>query len=257
MEVTAQLPGHVHVAIEDGLGTSFRTGARVHGNDPIVSWRYTEEPVSGPPPGPEAKPRVTAGALRIDLQTGKTDSLKPEEVPPAPEIRPPGNVERSVALGTSPATLWRVGDLVVAIVRATANGQARTVLRRWDGETGQPLPEVEVFAGDLAYRYVSADGTHLLASEPLDAARSAWVWHIFSLATGKRVAQIQHPVPAAWFFIAASSLVYEAPPAGTVVDGQSVVDRRFRLRAIDLDSGDVRWERPYRDTAYRGPYPPE
>ena len=105
LEATVQLPEDVQVAIEDGLGTTFRTSARLHENDVIVSWRFSKQHITGAPPGPDAKVLVTAGALRIDLETGHTDSLRSEEVPPTPEIRLPDEVARLVTLGTLPGPL--------------------------------------------------------------------------------------------------------------------------------------------------------
>jgi hypothetical protein len=256
LEATVQLPEDVQVAITDGLDTTFRTSARLHKNDVIVLWRFSKQDISGAPPGPDAKVRVTAGAVRIDLATGNTDSLQSEEVPPTPDIRLPDTVAQLVTLGTVPGTLWQVGNVVAAIIRTSGKGGARTVLRRWHSETGEPLPEVVLFGGELTYRYISADGRHLLASRPLDSARVVWDWRIYSLETGEHVAQVQNASPAAWFFINASSLIHEAPPTARIINGRSVMDQSLRLRAIDLKTSDELWEWPFRDTAYRGPYPP-
>ena len=256
LEATVQLPEDVQVAIEDGLGTTFRTSARLHENDVIVSWRFSKQHITGAPPGPDAKVLVTAGALRIDLETGHTDSLRSEEVPPTPEIRLPDEVARLVTLGTLPGPLWQVGNVLAAIERTSGKGGGRSTLRRWYSETGQPLPEVVLFGGELTFRYTSADGWHLLASKLLDSPGPVWVWRIYSLETGEHVAEVRNASPAAWFFITGSSLIHEAPPAGRIINGRFVMDQPLRLHAIDLETSDELWEWPFRDTAYRGPYPP-
>lgn len=256
LEASVQLPEDVQVAIEDGLGTTFRTSARLHENDVIVSWRFSKQRISGPPPGPDAKVRVATGAVRIDLQTGRTDSLGNEAVPPTPETRLPDNVARLVKLGGLPGPLWQVGNILAAIQRTSGKGGEHTVLRRWHSETGQPLPEVVLFGGELTFRYTSADARHLLASKRLDSAGPVWGWRIYSLETGEHVAQVRNAFPAAWFFITSSSLIHEAPPTGRIINGRSVMDQPLRLRAIDLETSDELWEWPFRDTAYRGSYPP-
>ncbi len=256
LEATVQLPEDVQVAIEDGLGTTFRTSARLHENDVIVSWRFSKQHITGAPPGPDAKVLVTAGALRIDLETGHTDSLRSEEVPPTPEIRLPDEVARLVTLGTLPGPLWQVGNVLAAIERTSGKGGGRSTLRRWYSETGQPLPEVVLFGGELTFRYPSADGRHLLASKLLDSPGPVWVWRIYSLETGEHVAEVRNASPAAWFFITGSSLIHEAPPGGRIMNGRLVMDQPLRLHAIDLETSDELWEWPFRDTAYRGPYPP-
>ena len=69
LDATVQLPRDIQVAIDDGLGTTFRTSARVHDDKVIVSWQYSEQHIGGAPPGPNDKVRVTAGAVRIDLKS--------------------------------------------------------------------------------------------------------------------------------------------------------------------------------------------
>lgn len=161
-----------------------------------------------------------------------------------------------VTLGTISGPLWQVGDVLAAIRRTSGKGRERTILRRWHRETGHPLPEVVLFRRELTFRYVSADSRHLLASTRLDSAGPVWSWRIYSLETGKHVAQVQIPSPAAWFFMTPSSLVHEAPPTGRTLESRVVVEQRLRLRAIDLKTSDELWEWPFRYTAYRGPYPP-
>ncbi len=256
LKATVQLPEDVQVAIEDGLGTNFRTSARLHENDVIVSWRFSKQHISGPPPGPDAKLRVTAGAMRIDLKTGHADSLKSEEVPPTPETQLPDNIAQLINLESLPGPIWQVGNVLAAIIRTSDKGGESTILRRWNSKTGQPLPEVVLFGGELTFRYISADGRYQLASKLLDSARPVWVWRIYSLETGEHVAQVQNASPAAWFFITASSLIHEAPPSGRIINGRLIMDQPLRLRAIDLKTSDELWERPFRDTAYRGPLPP-
>ena len=256
LEATVQLPKDTQVAIDDGLGTTFRTSARLHDDKVIVSWQYSEQHIGGAPPGPDAKVRVTAGAVRIDLKTGNTGSLKSEEVPPTPETQLPDNVARLIKLGTLPGPLWQVGNVLAAIIRISGKGGGRSILRRWHSDTGQPLPEVVLFGGELTYRYISVDGRHLLASKRLDSAKPHWGWRIYSLETGEQVAEVHNASPAAWFFITASSLILEAPPSSRISNGGLVIDQPFRLRAIKLATSEELWEWPFRDTAYRGPYPP-
>ena len=256
LEPNVQLPKDIQVAIDDGLGTTFRTSARLHEDKVIVSWQYSNQHISGAPPGPTAKVSVTAGTIQIDLKTGNTDSLKSEEVPPIPDTQLPDNVAQLIKLGTLPGPLWQVGNVLATIDRIKDKGGQRTILRRWRRETGQPLPEVVLFGEELTYRYTSADGRYLLASKPLDSAEPHWSWRIFSLETGEQVAEVRNAFPATWFFITASSLILEVPPTGRISNGEMVIDQPLRLRAINRETSNQLWEWPLRDTTYRGPYPP-
>jgi hypothetical protein len=256
LETTVQLPKDIQVAIDDGLGTAFRTSARLHEDKVVVSWQYSVQQISGARLEPNANVRVTAGAVRIDLKTGHADTLRPDQVAPIPETQLPDNVARLIKLGTLPGPLWQVGNVLAAIIRSSGKGKERTVLTRWHSDTGQPLPEVVLFGGELTYRYISADGQCLLASKRLDSDKTHWGWHIYSLETGEQVAEVRNASPAAWFFITASSLILEVPPTGEISNSGVVIDQPFRLRAIKLDSSNELWEWPFRDTAYRGPHPP-
>jgi len=121
-EAAVRLPGDVQVAIDDGLGKTFRTSARLHENDVIVSWRFSEQHISGAPTGPDAAVRVSAGVVRIDLETGSAESLEPEAVPPEPEMRLPDQVARLIKQGAAPSMLWQVGNVEMsfkAVVRTS------------------------------------------------------------------------------------------------------------------------------------------
>jgi hypothetical protein len=256
LETTVQLPKDVKVAIDDALGTTFHTSARLHEDKVVISWQYSEREISGAQLGPNANVRVTAGAVRIDLKTGHTDTLRPDQVTPIPETQLPDNVARLIKLGTLPEPLWQVGNVLGAIERTRVKGEQRTILRRWDSDTGRPMPEVVLFDAELTFRYTSADGRHLLASKRLDSDKTHWGWRIYSLETGKQAAEVRNTSPAAWFFITASSLILEVPPTGGISNSGLVIDQPFRLRAIKLETSNELWEWPFRDTAYRGPHPP-
>ena len=256
LETIVQLPKNVKVAIDDALGTTFHTSARLDEDKVVVSWQYSEQPISGAQHGPNANVRVTAGAMRIDLKTGHTDTPTADLIALNPETQLPDNVARLIKLGTLPGPLWQVGNVLAAIERTSVKGKQRAVLRRWDSDSGQPMPEVVLFDGELTFRYTSADGRHLLASKRLDSATTHWVWRIYSLETGMQVAEVRNASPAAWFFITASTLIFEVPPTGEISNTGVVIDQPFRLRAIKLATSNELWEWAFRDTTYRGPLPP-
>ena len=257
VESAVQLPKDVHVAIDEGLGTIFRTTARLHGDKVIVSWQYSEREISGAQIGPNPNVRIRAGAVTIDLKTGQADSLAPDQLPPIPETKLPDNIEHLMKSAGLRAPLWQVGDVFAAIERISGKGGQRTILKRWHSETGRPMPEVVLFGAELTFRYTSADGRHLLASKALDAARIHWDWRIYSLESGRQVAEIRTPLPAARFFLNASRLFLEVPPTGDISNTGVVIHQPFKLRAISLDTSDQLWEWSFRDIAYRGPQPPK
>jgi hypothetical protein len=256
LEATVPLPEDVSVAVDDGLGTTFRTTARLREGRAVVSWRYSRQEVSGARTGPDDGVRVTAGAVGMDLETGYAEPLAPEQLAPVPEGQVPDRVARSIEPGSLRGPLWQIEATLAGIERRRGDRGWHTVLRRWQADTGQALPEAVLFGDELTFRYASANGAHLLASQRLRPPGAGWAWKIYSQETGEQVAEVRQPSPAAWFFLAGPSLFFEAPPTARPSEPGRFVDPSFKLRAIRLTNGEVLWEWPYRDTAYRGAYPP-
>jgi hypothetical protein len=252
-----ELPEGVSASIEDGLGTSFRASARIHEGALIVSWLFSEQPISGAYLGADATaPRQVTGVARIELETGRVDPLASDKAPPPNGRQLPDNIARLVESGALPGRLWRVGNILVTPARIRDKDGERIILKRWDGETGETLPEITFFSNGLTIRYPSADNRHLLMSKLVETdPQVKYLWVIFSLETGTRVAEVRNFEPAAWFFISGSSLIHEVQPQSRLVKGVGIEEPR-KLRAINLESGAELWNWPIRDTAYRGSYPP-
>ncbi len=118
----------------------------------------------------------------------------------------------------------------------------------------RPGPEVPGGAGTL---FLSADGRHVLASEPQtgDEPFASYRWTIYVRDTGAELGEVNSISSFAPFVVASGSLVYVA--SRTIrPQGRDVVDRPLRLAAIDLSSGEEIWSRPASDPAFRGPFPP-
>lgn len=256
LSAAVQLPQGTQVRIDDGLGTTFRTSVHLRDDGAIVSWEYSKLEIGGPPPGPGAKALVAAGVVRIDLETGDAYPLGPDQVLPEPEPQLPERIVRLIETGALQGPLRKSGNVLGAIERIGGEGEHRTVLRRWQGGTDKPMPDVILSADGFTYRYASADGRHFLASKRGGAAKHGWIWRIYSLESGQPVAEVRNSLPGTRFFITASSLIYEAPPESRISEGGLVIEQPLRLRAIELTTSDELWEWPFRDTTYRGAYPP-
>ena len=256
-ETSVELPDGVWASIDEGLGISFRASAHPHEGDVIVSWLFSQQYISGVPPGPDApEPTQRTGVVRIDLETRGVDQLDPNAKPLPIEPQLPENIARLIESGALSGPLWRTGRVLATVVHTSAKDRKRITLNRWHCETGEPLPVVSLFRDELTFRYASADGRHLLASKRIESSRPIeYLWSIYSVETGESVAQIRHSSPAAWFFLYGSSLIHASPPTSRLVNGKWI-NEPPKLRAIALENGAELWDRPVRDTAYRGPYPP-
>jgi hypothetical protein len=247
-EKDVPLPSGVHPLIDDRLGNSFHVSARLDAGEIVVQWRSVQRRVAGTPTNEPA--RVAAGWDRIDPNTGHLINSGSGEAPVREEELPAtaGELAHSAALANKPC---RVDDLIAAIQYREEGGATSVVLRRWSARTGEGLPDVKLFGGELTFRSLAADCRHLLASRAMDG----WLWSIYSMATGDRVAEMHNTTPAAQFFIRSDSLFYIAPATVVRAGGQLKIEQPRKLSAIDLKTGRELWSRPLRETAYLGPYP--
>jgi hypothetical protein len=130
-------------------------------------------------------------------------------------------------------------------------------LRRWEAAAGRPLPSVTLVEAAVT-ALPSADQTHLLASERAGKGGPSdpeYLWSVFSLETGGRVGEVRSDVSAAPFFVWKDALVFRSQPRGYRRQGRWV-EEPLQIRALPLRGGAPLWERPVRDTAYRGVMPP-
>lgn len=202
----ATLPQGIRPSIDDGLGTSFlaRAGTNQAG-DLLVAWESSKREISGMDRGASAEPDVVEGSLRINVTTGRVETMQAHAGLPRPQL--------------------------------------------------PPRHELPAVGDGFTLRYASADGRHFLASKPGGEKGREFAWAIYSLETGRRVALVHSPAVAGWFFIWGGSLIHEVRPRFEMVGGERI-EEPLHIRAVDLETGTEQWVRPFRDTAYRGPYPP-
>jgi hypothetical protein len=231
--------------------SSFYVGARIDGNATIVQWRSIQRPMS---PVPTREPaHVASGFARIDPATGRLIAAGEGEppVPGSPAVEAPSTVQKLADKGALASPLCRVDDIIAALEYIQQNSGRRVTLRRWNIDTGEALPTINLFDGELAFRNFSRDCRYLLASREMDG----WVWHIYSVITGKQIAEIHNPLPGPEFFVSGGNLIYQAPAVGESIAGRLRVEPP-RLVAINIINGKELWARPIGETAYLGPPPP-
>jgi hypothetical protein len=250
-EIDVALPYDVPASIDDRLGASFYVGARVDSGEIVVQWRSVQRRISGAPTNEPA--HVTTGWAQIDPNDGRLTGSGVGE-PPVRESREgelPAIVRNLVDSGVLASQPCQVDDLVAAIEYRKDDGATTVRLRRWHRQTGESLPDVELFGSERTFRNFSADCRYLLASR----ATGGWLWSIYSITLGNRIAEVHMSLPASQFFISKTSLIYVLPAVFGRVDGQLRLNQPRKLLAVDLNTGKELWSRPIRETTYLGPFP--
>jgi hypothetical protein len=124
------------------------------------------------------------------------------------------------------------------------------------GQIARPAVAMSLSAPAAAEsRFSSADGRYVLASRLVDdAAALPYQWTISNAKTGAVLGTFRAEASMAPFAVAGTRLIHVAQPS-IRVEGEKMVERPLRIRAVDLATGREVWQREIRDTAWRGPVP--
>jgi hypothetical protein len=227
--------GGMRPSVNDGMVAASSVQARVTSEGLLVSWTVTGRPVS-PIPKPE-NVRNDSGAALINLQTNHVTALASDQAAAMLRGRSPA---AATSLSGTEGLYFRpepVGRFFVSVKLGAASAGQRAMMKRWS-ESGEPLPDIELGPGFVAYA-ISADQSLLLVISGPSGPR--YLWSLYTIASGQRVAEVRLPDSSAQsFFVWRSILIY----------------RSSALHAVDLKTGTEIWTRALRDTSYHGPYPP-
>ncbi|MDQ2732124.1 MAG: hypothetical protein M3Y56_10725 [Armatimonadota bacterium] len=245
------------VNVIDGYGHSFHLSVKTRGGDLLLFWEAHAWYAGGaaPPPEVEARARKNAlGGFRVNLTSGHVETLPDGKDPdePASSLLPGLSAVTSQQYWTG--STWEtkpfiIGNELKALVQDTAGDQQTLSLKSWDLATGKLLSATTLITGRALWPQVTLNGgallvRHAVAKETLPPGEDAW--SIFSLQTGACLAKL----PVSSFSGEVSVLngrLYTVtsgkPQSFMHIDFvQQVIQRS--LRAIDLKTGAVLWERP-------------
>jgi hypothetical protein len=192
----------------------------------------------------ESGDSVRRGGALVDLRTGHVQALPDgfaasDETPKSPVDLSKRVIRWQGFVGVSYKAL---------VLEETATGQ-KLVLQSWDASTGQAQPAHELLQGErlivrptLNDRYLCLRDTLPSPDQKADE-RGRHAWSIFDVATGERVARL--PFEAGTLAIAVLGSRAYCLVAGGVPGslGKAFVNPRV-LKAVDLRTGKVLWERP-------------
>lgn len=235
--ISLPTPDRVTPSIDEQLRSSSSVAARVEPDGLLVWWTVTGRSVR-PIPGPVSAQTV-AGAALINLQSHKVTTVTHDQV----DARLRGKLSPAKAPRLKPnESLYYAPQLVdgcfVSVQPDVTGGGQHPVLKRWNAASGEPLPDVELGPGYIASLPSADRSLYLVVSE---ASGHVYVWSLYAIASGERVAEVRLPVSGRRFFLWHSILIYEVASSG--------------LRALNFKTGAEIWKRALRDTGYHGPYP--
>lgn len=259
LTIEVPLPADVTAFIDQPLGISFVAEARDEGGEVVLSWNYLEQVVSSVAPAPGTSPirRRAEGSARIDTESGEVQILEGTLKPPSPTLPPP--LQQMFEGGESHRPPVRAGNVFAATTtRVIEGGERQVVLRRWEAETGEELPDVVLFNGRPRAVVSSSDNRHIVITSRLEGAEAGewerYQWSVFSMESGEPIGSIRWHTSATPFCVLDGTLLTITQPFSRRVEGR-IVAQPPALRAISLETGVQTWSHALRDTTYRGPFP--
>jgi hypothetical protein len=199
--------------------------------------------------------RTDSGAALINLQNYNVTTLAPDQA--EARLRSETSAAKPRLNGTEGLYFppQQAGRFLVSVKLGPASAGQPAVLKRWSAETGEPLPDIDLGPGFVATA-VSADQSFFLAVSRTSATGPGYLWSLYAIASGERVAQARLPDSAQPFLVWHSILIYEVAPASRSVGG-NLVEEPLALRTLNLKTGTEIWKRALRDTSCHGSYPPQ
>jgi hypothetical protein len=250
------------VSVDLSYGRSFQSEGRVEQGALWLGWAARGWYAGGARPTPDVERRArksAEGVARINLGTGKVEMLAADKMP-VPKIKlPPGAEKDAVRRAWAPGGtrgLPQVTDKYAVAVALTPQGaDRRAVLKRWELVTGKALPPVELMSSRYVRVELSADCRTVLVMA-IGANRPATggpEWSAFSTETGKLLTKFKQESGTTTVSALGGRAycVVQLPgkPGAVGISGPRA------LKAIDLKTGMLAWERPIEPYRYLLPPP--
>jgi len=222
--VRISLPEGIAATVVDTAASSFRVQADTSGTQLVVRWESTvNAPAQGYLPADDEGQAPTGG---------------------------PTVVAGSAVLDLASASL-RVKD-EPAVRLASSATLSRAALEEL---------QAPAVAGASGRQLLSADGRHVLVTEPMKGAGSTLYrhqWTVYERASGARLGSVPALVSAAPFLVVGKTLYHVAPAHAVVREGRErgFAEHPAALRAVNLATGAEVWTKAVGETSFRGPFPP-
>jgi hypothetical protein len=209
-----------------------------------LTWHASARYQGGAPPPQSVAAKAKkseAGEVLVDLKTGRVEMRGLGETPGQEQFGAVAN-RRSYPYergGLPEAAPLVAGGKLATLDLKEAEGRQALYIDRWDLATGRSEESIALPGGADLRPQVTLDGRFLLVQEE----RSSGHYAVISLETGRQIASGLPLDPGRQVVAVLGSRLYssvESPRA----DRAPVQTVSRTLRAIDLASGKVVWERP-------------
>lgn len=253
------------VSVSTTYGRTFSSHATVRKGELLLHWRANSFYAGGAPPPPEvieAARKEAAGTARVNLESGKVTMAEADKTPAGPDL--PDELKKVASQQYWTGSDWKTTPFVVGntvsglAVQNLGGGASEMSLKRWDRKTGKPLDTVSLMKGKELWPQTSADGQYVFVHQALVKEQlppGDYAWWVYSLETGKQVAKLPYNGALAEATVLGGRLYQLSGGQGRPKfgGGESVIPRS--VKATDLKTGKVLWERPVEGQRFLPPLP--
>jgi hypothetical protein len=247
-------------SLHETPGCVLRLEAAIDDHDLILRWEAHARYVGGaaaPPAIREKYKKDASGVVRVNQETGGVTSLPAPPAAPEPLHADLKHVTSSAyylgaAIEEAPLV---VGNKLIALAVNESKGSEDVVLKTWDAKTGKPFDPVSLRRGKGLVARVTDDKQYVVVlEEAADAATArkfpSWV---FELTNGRPVAHLNLE-PAIQAMTVLEPRLYYAV-AQVSAKPTSGIKQPWTLKAADIKSGQILWERPIEGARVTPPRP--
>jgi hypothetical protein len=251
------------VSIGGGYGRSFTSSGRIQKGGLFLKWEARAWYAGGARPTPEIERQARKNETRVakvSLESGKVEMLPADKAPAEPQL--PKELEKVVSQQYWTGSDWLKKPLIAGKVAAAlvvtnlGGGKSRMSLKRWNLASGKEEETVKLMEGKELWPQVSEDGHYLFVHQALVKEQlppGDYAWWVFDLETGKEVAKLPYDGPLSNAIVLGQRLYYMASGPRKFAPGPSVQPRS--IKAVDLKTGKLTWERPIEGVKILPPLP--
>jgi hypothetical protein len=247
------------VSLDEIPGCVLRLEVAIDGHDLILRWEAHARYVGGaaaPPAIREKYKKDASGVMRVNQETGGVTSLPAP--PAAPELLHADlkHVTSSAyyigaAIEEAPLV---VGNKLVALAVQESKGGEELVLKTWDAKTGKRFDPVSLRQGKGLVARVTDDKQYVVVQDEADTARDGKSPSlVFELTNGRPVAHLNLEPSIQAMTVLEPRLYYAV--AQVSAKPTSGLKQPWTLKAAELKSGQILWERPIEGARSKPPRP--
>jgi len=235
-----------------GYGHSFTARANADKDGVVVTWEARAWYAGGARPTPEieqAARKEGKGAARVNLETGKVETLDPKKLsesgPKLPEALEKIKGHQYWTGSDWKTTAFVVGDRASVLEIEGKENQQTAALKIYELPGGKEKETVKLMEGKSLWPQVSLDGRHLLIHQALvkeQLPEGDYAWWVFDLSNGKQMAKLPY-LQGGGVSVVGDHAFFLVAQQGKPGRGPGFGGNQPRaLQAVNLKTGKVDWE---------------